>query len=176
VGPQAGTDHAFSAVDEGLLHRDDERKRGDFSGDDQRLIFQSTRDGIGCDQIYSMKIDGSDVKMLSNGKGRTTCSYFYPDNKKILYSSTFMASAECPPRPDYSKGYVWALFDYDIFTAKPDGSDTKRLTSNGVYTAEATISQDGKKIVFTSMRDGDLDIYTVDADGKNVKKLTNTLG
>jgi Tol biopolymer transport system component len=147
-----------------------------FSGDDQRLIFQSTRDGNGCDQIYSMKIDGSDIKMLSNGKGRTTCSYFYPDDKKILYASTFMASPECPPRPDYSKGYVWALYDYDIFTAKPDGSDIKRLTSYGVYTAEATISQDGKKIVFTSMRDGDLDVYTMDADGKNVKRLTNTLG
>jgi len=147
-----------------------------FSADDQQLIFQSTRDGGGCDQIYSMKIDGSGAKMLSNGKGRTTCSYFYPDDKKILYSSTFMASPECPPRPDFSKGYVWALYDYDIFTAKPDGSDTKRLTSNNVYTAEATISQDGKKIVFTSMRDGDLDIYTMDADGKNVKRLTSALG
>jgi TolB protein len=148
-----------------------------FSLDGKKLIFQSSRDGNPCDQIYEMKVDGSGVRMLSTGRGRTTCSYFFPDGKRIIYSSTHLASPNCPPKPDYSRGYVWAIYPgYDIFSAAPDGSDLKKLTDVDGYDAEATISRDGKKIVFTSMRDGDLDIYTMDADGKNIKRLTDELG
>ena len=148
-----------------------------FSSDGKQLIFQSTRDGRGCDQIYTMNVDGSNAKLISNGDGRTTCSYFFPGGKRILYSSTHLGDKQCPPRPDYSKGYVWAVYpSFDIFTAKPDGSDIKQLTTTPGYDAETTITLDGKKLVFTSMRDGDLDIYTMDADGKNVRRLTNELG
>src|SRR5437588_2341166 len=72
-----------------------------FSADGKKLIFQSTRDNLKCDQIFTMNLDGSDVRMLSNGKGRTTCAYFYPNGKKILYSSTYLGGADCPPKPDY---------------------------------------------------------------------------
>jgi Tol biopolymer transport system component len=148
-----------------------------FSADGKQLIFQSTRDGRGCDQIYTMNVDGSNVKMISNGDGRTTCSYFFPNAKRILYSSTHLGDKQCPPRPDFSKGYVWAVYpSFDIFTANPDGSDLKQLTTSPGYDAETTITLDGKKVVFTSMRDGDLDIYSMDADGKNVRRLTNELG
>ena len=147
-----------------------------FSADGKQLILQSTRDGRGCDQIYTMNVDGSDVKMVSNGEGRTTCSYFFPARKRILYSSTHLADKQCPPRPDFSQGYVWAVYPgFDVFTAKPDGSEITQLTSTSGYDAETTITRDGK-LVFTSMRDGDLDVYTMDADGKNVKRLTNELG
>jgi WD40-like Beta Propeller Repeat len=118
-----------------------------FSAEGKKLIFQSSHGDVKCDQIFIMNIDGSDQHMVSTGKGRTTCSYFYPDGKKILYSSTHLASPECPPRPDFSKGYVWAVYSgYDIFTANPDGSNLKRLTTTPGYDAEATISLDGKKI------------------------------
>jgi TolB protein len=148
-----------------------------FSADGTKLIFQSSHGDVKCDQIFVMNLDGSDQHMVSTGKGRTTCSYFYPDGKKLLYASTHLASAECPPRPDFSQGYVWAVYaGYDIFTANPDGSDLKQLTSTPGYDAEATISLDGKKIVFTSLRNGDLDIYSMDADGKHVKQLTHELG
>jgi Tol biopolymer transport system component len=148
-----------------------------FSADDKQLIFQSTRDGHECDQIYSMNIDGANVKLVSTSGGRTTCSYFFPNGKRILYSSTHLGGKECPPRPDFSKGYVWAVYpSFDVFSARPDGSDLKRLTSTPGYDAESTITRDGKKIVFTSMRAGDLDIYTMDADGKNVRRLTTELG
>ena len=148
-----------------------------FSSDGQRLIFQSTRDGRECDQIYTMKIDGSDVKLLSNGKGRTTCSYYFPGGKRVLYSSTYLGGADCPPRPDFSQGYVWAVYpSFDIFTANSDGSDIKQLTTEPGYDAETTITLDGKKLVFTSMRSGDLDIYTMDPDGRNVRQLTHELG
>ena len=148
-----------------------------FSGEGGRLIFQSKRNGAECDQIYTMRTDGSDVRMVSTGKGRTTCSYFFPRGRRILYSSTHLADAKCPTPPDYSRGYVWAVYPaYDIFTAREDGSDVKQLTNSPGYDAEATMSVDGKRIVFTSMRDGDLDIYTMDAGGRNVKRLTNELG
>jgi Tol biopolymer transport system component len=148
-----------------------------FSSDGKQLIFQSKRDGRDCDQIYTMNADGSNVKMVSNGDGRTTCSYFYKDRKKILYGSTHLGSKDCPPNPDFSKGYVWAIYPtYDIFQANVDGSKIKRLTSTPGYDAEATVSPDGKKIIFTSMRDGDLDLYVMDKNGKNVKRLTTELG
>ncbi len=148
-----------------------------FSSDGKQLIFQSKRDGRGCDQIYKMNSDGSNAKMVSNGEGRTTCSYFFKGNKKILYASTFLGDKKCPPPADYSRGYVWAIYsDYDIVTANADGSNIKQLTRTKGYDAEATVSPDGKKIIFTSMRDGDLDLYVMDKNGKNVKRLTAELG
>src|SRR6202162_5747169 len=147
------------------------------SADGPKLIFQSSHGDVKCDQIFIMNVDGSDEHMVSTGKGRTTCSYFYPDGKKILFSSTHLAGPDCPPRPDFSKGYVWGVYaGYDIFTANPDGTNLKQLTNTPGYDAEATISIDGKKIVFTSLRHGDLDIYSMDADGTRVKQLTHELG
>src|SRR5688572_6266522 len=148
-----------------------------FSSDGRQLIFQSKRDGRNCDQIYAMNADGSNVRMVSNGEGRTTCSYFFKDGKKVLYASTHGGAKECPPNPDFSKGYVWAIYpDYDIYTSKTDGKDIKALTKTAGYDAEATVSPDGKRIIFTSMRDGDLDLYVMDKNGKNVRRLTTELG
>jgi len=153
-----------------------------LSIDDKQLIFQHQGEGVLCDQIYIMRVPAADVKpetpkLVSTGKGRTTCGYFFPAGDGILFSSTHVASAECPPRPDYSHGYVWPIYDtYRIYTARSDGSDLRLLTDAPGYNAEATINRDGKHIVFTSTRNGDLDIYTMDADGKNVKQLTHELG
>ena len=147
-----------------------------FSHDGQRIIFQSTRDGRGCDQQYVMNVDGSDVRRVSTGQGKTTCGYFFAGDDRIFFASTHAADTACPPRPDPSKGYVWGLDPYDIYTANRDGSDLRRLTSYGVYTAEGTLSPDGRTIVFTSLKDGDLDIYTMNVDGTNVRRLTNVPG
>ena len=148
-----------------------------FSPDGKQLIFQSKRDNLECDQIFTMNIDGSNPKMVSTGDGRTTCSFFFKSKKKIIYGSTHLGSKKCPPNPDFSKGYVWAIYsDFDIFRAKPDGTGLKRLTKTPGYDAEATVSPNGKTIVFTSVRDGDLDIYAMDRNGKNVKRLTDALG
>jgi TolB protein len=148
-----------------------------FSADGQRLIFQATWPGLNeCDQIFSMDLNGRDLRQISNGLGRTTCGYFFPAGDRVVFSSTHRAGAECPPKPDYSHGYVWPLDRYDIYTARPDGSDIRVLASSPGYDAEATISPDGSKIVFTSTRDGDLDIYVMDADGSNVQRLTHEEG
>ena len=148
-----------------------------FSFDDKWLSFQSTRDGVECDQIYVMKADGSDQRMVSSGKGRTTCAYFMPDGRRVLYASTHLGGDACPPKPDYSRGYVWALYkDYDIFVRDLKGGAPVRLTDTPGYDAEATIAPDGKRIIFTSVRDGDLDHYAMDLDGRNVKRLTDEVG
>jgi len=148
-----------------------------FSSDGKRLIFQSTRPPYHCDQIFTMKLDGSDLKLLSTGKGRTTCSYFLPGDNEIIYASTHGGAPECPAPPDMSHGYMWAVYrDYDVYKAHSDGSDPKNLTRSPGYDAEATVSPDGKHIVWTSQRDGDLDVYTMDLDGTNVKRLTSEIG
>jgi len=148
-----------------------------LSLDGQKVIFQSTRDSYKCDQIFTMNRDGSNVKLVSTGKGRTTCGYFTPDGKRIIYASTHLGSPDCPPPADRSEGYVWPIYrTFDIFSAKLDGTDLKRLTSTDGYDAEGTIAPNGKKIVFTSARDGDLEIYDMNPDGTEQRRLTNELG
>jgi len=148
-----------------------------FSHDGTKLIFQSTRPPYDCDQIFIMKADGSEVRLLSTGKGRTTCSFLFPDQKKFLYASTHLGDEGCPPEPDRSLGYVWPLYNtFDIFSANLDGSGLTRLTGAPGYDAEGAVSPDGEKIVFTSVRDGDLELYTMNTDGSGVKRLTHREG
>src|SRR5256884_3488140 len=150
-----------------------------FSLDDKYLIFQHQGEGVPCDQIYTIPVNAPDgqpatPKLVSTGKGRTTCAYYFPSGDRVLFSSTHATGSDCPPKPDYSHGYVWPIYDsYQVFTAKVDGSDLKQLTRAHGYNAEATITRDAKPIVFTSTRNGDLDIYTMNADGSNVKQLTD---
>jgi len=128
-----------------------------------------------CDQIFTMNIDGTERKLVSTGKGRTTCAYFYPDETKIVYASTHLSDEKCPPPPDRSKGYVWKLYEsFDIFLK--DGDELKQLTDTPGYDAEATVSPKGDKIVFTSLRNGDPEIYTMNLDGSNQTRLTFETG
>lgn len=147
-----------------------------FTSDGSELIFQSTREGVPCDQIFRMDLDGSNLRMVSTGDGRTTCGYFYPDSESIIYASTHLGGLECPPPPSFSAGYVWAIYDtYDIFRAAADGSELTRLTETPGYDAEATIGPDGR-VVFTSVRDGDMEIYSMNGDGSDVRRLTSRQG
>jgi Tol biopolymer transport system component len=150
---------------------------GYFSFDETMLSFQSTRDSFQCDQQFIMELATGKTWLVSTGKGRTTCGYFFPNDKKILFASTHHLRTTCPPPPDYSKGYVWMVSpEYDIFTANIDGSNLKQLTNTPRYDAEATISPTGDRIIFTSLRNGDLDLYSMKLDGSDVKQLTNELG
>jgi len=146
-----------------------------FAFDGKKLIFQSTA-GQSCDQIFTMNADGSERRLVSTGKGRTTCSFFYPDGKSILYASTHKGGDACPPTPSFDQGYVWPVYDtYDIYRANPDGSNLVPLTTTPGYDAEATIAKDGR-VVFTSVRDGDMEIYSMNGDGSDVRRLTNLPG
>lgn len=173
VDPSAGERHLRNIRQ---LTNGGENAEAYFSADGRQLIFQSTRDGRSCDQQYVMGIDGSGLRRVSTGTGKTTCGFFYADDQRILFGSSHALQIDCPAKPDPSKGYVWRLDPFDIYTARPDGSDVRRLTSYDVYTAEAVVSPDGKRIVFTSLKDGDLDIYTMNVDGSDVRRLTTTPG
>lgn len=148
-----------------------------WSPDGKRLIFQSTRGDLKCDQIFIMNADGSNQHMVSTGKGRTTCGYFLPDNQHIVYASTHLAGDACPPTADRSKGYVWAVYpSYDIFRSKDDGSELTRLTDTNGYDAEATVNWKTKTILYTSLASGDLDLWTMKLNGSAKKRLTQSYG
>ena len=186
-GPQkfavaAGTPYASAPSEPRLanlrmLTNGGENAEAYYSGDETKLIFQRTRPPeVPCDQMFTLDLRTGVETLVSTGKGRTTCGYFFPSNDRIVYASTHHVDAACPTPPDMRQGYVWALYEYDIFVAQADGSNLRQLSNEKGYDAEATISTDGRKIVFTSVRNGDLDIYTMDADGGNVRQLTNEPG
>lgn len=174
IAPEPGEERHLANIRQ--LTNGGENAEAYFSADGKRLIFQSTRDGRTCDQEFIMNTDGSGLRRVSTGTGKTTCGYFFAGDDKIFFASTHAADSACPKRPDPSKGYVWGLDKFDIYTANADGSGLERLTNYGVYTAEGTLSPDGKTIVFTSLKDGDLDIYTMNVDGSNVRRLTTAAG
>lgn len=148
-----------------------------FSFDGKSLVFQSRPDRGGCDQIYTMDLAGGNRRLVSTGKGRCTCAYFLPGDRRVLFASTHGASPACPPPPDMSRGYVWPVYgDYDIYTADRDGGPPELLISSPGYDAEATVSPDGRLVVFTSDRDGDLELYVYDLETKSTRRLTHLPG
>ncbi len=173
VAPAAGERH-LSNIHQ--LTDGGENAEAYFSRDGKWITFQSSREGRTCDQQYVMRSDGSDVRRVSNGLGKTTCGWFLPDGKRLFFGSSHAHDSICPPKPDPSAGYVWPLDPFDIYTVNIDGTGLKRLTHYDTYTAEGVLSPDGKRIVFTSLKDGDLDIYTMNVDGSDVRRLTNTPG
>jgi aminopeptidase YwaD len=149
-----------------------------FSPDGTKIIYQATVPGAGCDQEYTMDLATGESKLVSSGKGRTTCGYYrYPQGDRIVYATTEGGAAECPAKPDMSKGYVWPVYPtFDIVEANVDGSNAKKITTTNGYDAEMTWCHQGGKMIFTSMRDGDLDLYEMDAASGTVKRLTNAPG
>jgi tricorn protease-like protein len=152
-----------------------------FSFDNNSLTFQATNPAwnVACDQIFFSPIDNFEPRLLSTGRGRTTCSYFLPGDSLILYASTHEAGDECPPKPapraDHK--YVWPIYDsFDIYVSDLQGKIVRKLTDTPGYDAEATLSPQGDKIVFTSLRNGDLDLYTMNTDGSDIRQVTHELG
>ena len=155
-----------------------------WSFDGKKIIFQHKGEGVDADQIFTMNADGSNRKLISTGKGRCTCSYFLKNGKEVIFASTHAYSAAVPPEPDRSHGYVWPIYPYyAIYKANVDGSNLRPLFPQKVeagkecaYNAEATVSPDGKRIIFTSTKDGDLELYSMKTDGTDVRRLTNRVG
>ena len=155
-----------------------------FSFDNSMAVFQSNyKDwGVECDQIFYFDIAHDKLmdkapKMISTGKGRTTCSYFLPGDSTIVYASTHLGGEACPPEPGREEGYVWPIYEsFDIFTADLEGNILRQLTRSPGYDAEATVSPQGDKIVFTSTRSGDLELWTMNIDGSDQKQVTKGLG
>jgi len=160
-----------------MLTTEGENAEAYFSFDEKHIIYQSSFGQYKCDQIFVMNLDGSRKKLISTGFGKTTCAYFFPDNQQFIYASTHAADSACPPPPDYSQGYVWKVYkSFDLYKARLDEPVAYPLNPAPGYDAEATISPQGDKIVFTSQRNGDLDIYTMNLDGSDLRQLTDQLG
>ncbi|MBK6329764.1 MAG: PD40 domain-containing protein [Bacteroidetes bacterium] len=156
-----------------------------FSPDGKNLSFQSNNKnwGLECDQIFDLNIEKAAKDStyipprISNGLGRTTCSYYMPNGKDILFASTFKGSHVCPQTEIIKGKYLWGVFgDFDIYIANKKGKIKKQLTQVSGYDAEATVSPKGDKIVFTSTRSGDLELWTMNIDGTNQQQITNQLG
>jgi len=149
-----------------------------WSFDGKRIVFQSTREGWPCDQLYVMNADGSDQKRVSSGKGRVTCGYFLPGDAGLVYASTHGAGDDCPQAPPFTPGtYRWPVFEsYDLYLAKADGSEARPFMPAPGYDAEATVAPNGKWMVFTSQRGGDIDLWRVDLAGRRLKRLTDRVG
>jgi Tol biopolymer transport system component len=157
-----------------------------WSYDGKWIVFQRTsvKDGVPCDQIFVGKTpkkgEKFKYKMVSTGKGRTTCAFFTKDNKHIIYASSHESADACPSLPDRSKygnRYIWPIYNsYDIYMADLNGKIIKKLTNTSSYDAEATLSPDGTKMIFTSTRNGDLDLYVMNLKTGETKQVTNTLG
>lgn len=162
---------------------------GYFSPDGRSIIYQAVPKDYPFYQIYTQPLAGGRPRLVSTGRGRTTCSYFHPDGKRILFASSHldpqMDKTEAAEREkqaaDAKSGqrrrYAWDFDPYtDIFEAELDGKIIRQLTNQKGYDAEGAWSADGKQIAFCSDRDGDPDIYLMDADGGNVRQLTNAPG
>ena len=175
---------------------------GYFSTDGKALIFQSEREpGNPFYQIYMLDLETGDSHRVSSGVGKTTCAFFRPHSDEVLFASTHLdPDAEAKQKAELAlrasgkeRRYSWDYDErFDIFAAKRDGSRPRRLTSAYGYDAEASYSPDGKKIVFTSLRDAypveklssedrkrfETDpayfgeIYLMNADGSDQKRLT----
>ena len=170
-----------------------------FSPDARRIIFQAVTDDYPFYQIFTMKLDASGLNRVSTGRGKTTCSYFRPDGKKIIFASSHLdpkldeteargrreADEEARARAESAKAkkpyrgrrYQWD-FDVhmDIFEANPEGTALVRLTTAPGYDAEGAYSPDGNQVVFCSLRDGDGEIYIMNADGSAPRRLTHRKG
>ncbi len=162
---------------------------GYFSPDGSQIIYQAIRAEYPFYQIYTQPLAGDTPKLTSTGRGRTTCSYFSPDGKRLLFASSHLdpdmdkteadaiRQAEEDKKSGKRRRYSWDFDPYtEIFEADLNGKILNRLTDAKGYDAEGAYSTDGKQIAFCSDRDGDPDIYLMDSDGSNLKQLTNAKG
>lgn len=142
-----------------------------------RLVFQRRWAGIECDRIFVTPAESGEYRQVSDGRGTTTCSYFLPDGEHVLYGSTNAVHESCPPKPDMSMGYAWAIYnEFDIYIQNLETGEERLLVGGPGYDTEATVSPMGDRIVFTSTRSGDLELWTCALDGTDLRQVTDKTG
>jgi len=162
---------------------------GYFSPDGKTIVYQAIRREYPFYQIYTQPLDGDRPKLISRGRGRTTCSYFSPDGKRLMFSSSHAdpdlyeteekvrKQEEEDRKNKVRRRYSWPFDAHmDIYETDLNGKPIRQLTKADGYDAEGAWDATGSKIAFCSNRDGDPDIYVMDSDGSNVKQLTDAKG
>jgi len=148
-----------------------------FNGDRISLQRRNEAEGVDCDRIYVTDKLTGELSQVSNGRGVTTCAYFMPGDREVIFASTHADMEGCPPPPDRSRGYVWTLHpEYEIFVKDLERGVLTRFTDSPGYDAEATVSPKGDRVVFTSVRSGDVELWTSKLDGTDLFQVTDTLG
>ncbi len=141
-----------------------------FSPDGQSLIGNAKYEDDSTHHVYTFRIDGTDIKRI-NDIGEDACSFFFPDNKKLIWTSTRdnldMPKGEWSNPKNYPAGA-------ELYTSDLDGGNVKRLTHNKYYDAEVSVSPDGKKILFARQIDGKCDLWVMNSDGTNERQVTFT--
>ena len=159
------------------LTTEGENAEGYFGFGGDRIVYQATFGDMGCDQIFELDLLTGARRMVSTGLGRTTCSFFLPNDDKVLFASTHGAADDCLPNADFSQGYVWKIYpEYDLWVRDLETWELTPLAHAPGYDAEAVVSPNGEKIVFTSRRNGDLDLYWMNLDGSGLEQLTDKKG
>lgn len=127
------------------------------------IVFNSNGDPLktnpeGDFEIFTMDIDGSNVLQVTNNAVLDSGPKWSPDCSTISYNSLDSGDS------------------LDIHRINADGTDDVNLTKTpGVFDAFSAFSPDGKRVVFSSNRDGNFEIYSMDAeDGDDVQRLTFT--
>jgi tricorn protease-like protein len=150
-----------------------------WAPDGKSLILQAAVNEYPCDQVFRLDLLTGELKLVSTGAGRVTCAFYTEDMQHFIYSSTHLnGGPECPPSPDFSKGYVWPVYeDYDIYLADINtGEISANLTNNPGYDAEGTIDWNTGWLYYASKQHDDIDVYRYNIDSGARERLTDAYG
>lgn len=128
-----------------------------WSPDGSRILFASDKDGAV--QLYTVRIDGSQVRRITSLPAIRGRSDWSPDGQFIVTYS----------------GEPW---NRELYIMNADGSNVRQLTPSGGNSQGPSFSPDGKWVAFTAYFDnyGDdhgCEIYIIRIDGTDLRRLTN---
>jgi hypothetical protein len=178
AGAQANSSATAGAPSEGQelpVHQIPNLGRGAefyFSPDSTHIIGNAQRESDSGFRVYTLKIDGTDIRRIED-KGDDACSFYFPDGKRIIWTSTKdhldLPKSNYSNPTDYPQGS-------ELYTSNLDGTDVKRLTNNTVYDAEVSVGPNGQWILFGSERSGKMELWKMKPDGSDPVQITHLEG
>lgn len=119
---------------------------------------------------YTFTDQGTEIRRI-NDRGQDACSYYFPDMKHLVWTSTRdnpqLPVGSWDDEPDYPKGA-------ELYVSDLDGGNVRRLSHNEYYDAEVTVSPDGEWILFGRQIDGKMDLWRMRPDGSDEQQITHT--
>ena len=119
---------------------------------------------------YTFTDIGTELTRI-NDRGQDACSYFFPDQTRIVWTSTKdnldMPVGNWSDEREYPQGA-------ELYISDLDGKNVRRLTDNEWYEAEVSVSPDGEWVVFGRQIDGKMDLWRMRPDGSDEQQITDT--